>query len=56
MSSGGKVAGLSFDHVLQKLQSELAKSKETGAELQGLATVMTDIQDTLGGGMVSNPH
>lgn len=33
---------------------ELAKSKETGAELQTLATTMTDIQDTLGGGMVGS--
>lgn len=52
MSSGGKAAGLSFDLVLQKLQGELAKSKETGAELQGLATAMSDIQETLGGGLV----
>ncbi|KAK4683670.1 hypothetical protein P7C73_g6563, partial [Tremellales sp. Uapishka_1] len=51
MSSGGKASGLSFEHVLQKLQTELQKSKETGADLQGLATAMTDIQETLGGGL-----
>nr|XP_019008276.1 uncharacterized protein I206_06831 [Kwoniella pini CBS 10737]OCF47057.1 hypothetical protein I206_06831 [Kwoniella pini CBS 10737] len=51
MSSGGKSSGLSFDHVLTKLQNELRASKETGAELQTLATTFTDIQDTLGGGL-----
>ena len=51
-SSGGKAPALSFDHVLQRLQAELAKSKETGADLQGLTTAMTDIQDTLEGGLV----
>ncbi|WRT64575.1 uncharacterized protein IL334_001507 [Kwoniella shivajii] len=51
MSSGGKSGGLSFDHVLTKLQNELRASKETGAELQNLATAFTDIQDTLGGGL-----
>ncbi|KAL7419123.1 hypothetical protein Q5752_005959 [Cryptotrichosporon argae] len=51
MSAGGKASGLSFQHVLQKLQAELAKSKEAGQELQGLTTAMTDIQETLGGGL-----
>lgn len=53
-SSGGKPPALSFDHVLQRLQAELAKSKETGADLQGLTSAMTDIQDTLGGGLVGD--
>jgi hypothetical protein len=53
MSSGGKPGGLSFEHVLYRLQTELQRSKETGAELQGLTSAMTDIQDTLGGGLVS---
>ncbi len=53
MSSGGKAQGLNFDHVLHKLQTELQKSRETGVELQSLTTAMTDIQDTLSGGMVS---
>ena len=71
MSVGGKAGGLSFDHVLHKLQvcensissctadgdqAELARSKETGSELQNLATSMTDIQDTLGGGLVGVKH
>ncbi|WWD21686.1 hypothetical protein CI109_106172 [Kwoniella shandongensis] len=51
MSGGGKSSGLSFDHVLTKLQAELRASKETGAELQNLASTFTDIQDTLGGGL-----
>ncbi|KAK8847602.1 hypothetical protein IAR55_005461 [Kwoniella newhampshirensis] len=51
MSGGGKGSGLSFDHVLTKLQAELRASKETGAELQSLASTFTDIQDTLGGGL-----
>ncbi|TXT16079.1 hypothetical protein VHUM_00582 [Vanrija humicola] len=51
MSAGGKPNGLSFDHVLQKLQNELHRSKETTQELQGLNWSMTDVQDTLGGGL-----
>ncbi|EIW71048.1 hypothetical protein TREMEDRAFT_27547, partial [Tremella mesenterica DSM 1558] len=51
MSAGGKAPGLSFDHVLHKLQTELARSKETGQELDGLTSAMTDIQSTLGGGL-----
>lgn len=51
MSAGGKIQGLNFDHMLHKLQSELQKSRETGAELQSLTTAMSDIQDTLSGGM-----
>ncbi|ORX35850.1 hypothetical protein BD324DRAFT_629248, partial [Kockovaella imperatae] len=51
MSAGGKPNALSFNHVLHKLQTELAKSKETGSALQNLTTAMTDIQDTLGGGL-----
>lgn len=63
MSAGGKMNGLSFEHVLQKLQvrrllgfpdaqNELSKSKETSQELQGLNKAMSDVQDTLGGGLV----
>ncbi|WVN87267.1 uncharacterized protein L203_102444 [Cryptococcus depauperatus CBS 7841] len=51
MSGGGKAGSLSFDHVLSKLQAELHASKETGAELQNLATTFTGIQDTLSGGV-----
>ena len=66
MSAGGKMNGLSFEHVLQKLQvslkpqfrtdspqDELNKSKETSQELHGLNKTMSDVQDTMGGGLVS---
>ena len=46
--------GLSFDHLLNKIQSELQKSRETGVELHGLAGAMNEIQDTLGGSLVSS--
>jgi hypothetical protein len=44
--------GLSFDHILSRLQGELQKSRETGAELHSLSTAMNDIHDTLGGSVV----
>ncbi|CAE6478532.1 unnamed protein product [Rhizoctonia solani] len=47
--------GLSFDHILNKLQMELQRSRETGAELQHLTTAMSDIQDTMGGGAIPPP-
>lgn len=36
-------------------QAELAKSKDTGAELHLLSSSMGEIQDTLSGGIVSSP-
>ncbi|KAJ9100510.1 hypothetical protein QFC21_003550 [Naganishia friedmannii] len=51
MSAGGKAAGLNFDHVLHRLQTELQKSKDTGADLQNLTGTMTDIQETLNGNL-----
>ncbi|GHJ87254.1 hypothetical protein NliqN6_3656 [Naganishia liquefaciens] len=56
MSAGGKAAGLNFDHVLHRLQTELQKSKETGSELQGLTGAMTEIQDTLSGNVPPNEN
>ncbi|GAB1520666.1 hypothetical protein RhiTH_003751 [Rhizoctonia solani] len=47
--------GLSFDHILNKLQMELQRSRETGQELQSLTTAMNDIQDTMGGGTIPPP-
>jgi hypothetical protein len=54
-SLGGRAtkSGLTFDHILGRLQNELQKSREVGAELNGLTSAMNDIQDTLGGGVVS---
>ncbi|KAG9006813.1 hypothetical protein FRB94_000409 [Tulasnella sp. JGI-2019a] len=47
-------SGLTFDHILSRLQTELAKSRETGSELNQLTGTMVDIQDTLGGSLPSN--
>ena len=44
--------GLSFDVILGRLQGELQKSRETGAELTSLSAAMNDIHDTLGGNLV----
>ncbi|KAG9311491.1 hypothetical protein JVU11DRAFT_7687 [Chiua virens] len=50
-------SGLSFDHILSRLQGELQKSRDTGAELHSLTTAMNDIHDTLGGSLPPNiPH
>ena len=43
-------SGLTFDHILGRLQSELQKSREAGSDLHSLAGVMTDINETLAGG------
>ncbi len=45
-------SGLTFDHILSRLQGELQKSRETGAELHSLTGAMNDIHETLGGNMV----
>jgi len=47
--------GLTFEHILSRLQGELQKSRETGAELHSLSTAMNDIHDTLGGSVVRRP-
>jgi hypothetical protein len=48
-------SGLTFDHILSRLQGELQKSRETGAELHSLTGAMGDIHDTLGGALVCSP-
>ena len=45
--------GLTFDHILSRLQGELQKSQEMGAELHNLTGAMTDIHGALGGSFVS---
>ena len=45
-------SGLTFDHILSRLQGELQKSRETGAELHSLTNAMNDIHETLGGNIV----
>jgi hypothetical protein len=47
-------SGLTFDHILSRLQGELQKSRETGAELHSLTGAMNEIHDTLGGNIVSS--
>ncbi|KAJ8091227.1 hypothetical protein PM082_004203 [Marasmius tenuissimus] len=54
-------SGLTFDHILNRLQGELQKSRETGAELHSLTGAMNEIHDTLGAGNMPhnpppNPH
>ncbi|KAG5340641.1 hypothetical protein C0989_000896 [Termitomyces sp. Mn162] len=47
-------SGLTFDHILSRLQGELQKSRETGSELHTLSGAMNEIHDTLGGILPSN--
>ncbi|KAL0569495.1 hypothetical protein V5O48_012477 [Marasmius crinis-equi] len=54
-------SGLTFDHILTRLQGELQKSRETGAELHSLTGAMNEIHETLGAGNLPqnpppNPH
>ena len=44
---------LTFDQILSRLQGELQKSHETGAEPHNLAGTMNNIHNTLGGSLVS---
>lgn len=46
-------SGLTFEHILNRLQGELRKSSETGTELQSLHGTMSKDHDTLGGSLVS---
>ncbi|KIY43423.1 hypothetical protein FISHEDRAFT_10481, partial [Fistulina hepatica ATCC 64428] len=54
MRPPGAKSGLTFDHILSRLQGELQKSRDTGAELHSLTSAMGEIHDTLGGN--SAPH
>ncbi|TFK86123.1 hypothetical protein K466DRAFT_600587 [Polyporus arcularius HHB13444] len=47
-------SGLTFDHILSRLQGELQKSRETGAELHSLSSGLAEIHDTLGGNLPPN--
>ncbi|KAI9451957.1 hypothetical protein F5148DRAFT_1237689 [Russula earlei] len=44
-------SGITFDHILSRLQGELQKSRETGAELHSLTGAMNEIHETLGGNL-----
>ncbi|KAI0031846.1 hypothetical protein K488DRAFT_51159 [Vararia minispora EC-137] len=50
MRQPGK-SSLTFDHIINRLQGELQKSRETGAELHSLTGAMSDIHETLGGNL-----
>lgn len=45
-------SGLTFEHILNRLQGELQKSRETGSELHSLTGSMNDIHEVLGGNIV----
>ncbi|KAM6490157.1 hypothetical protein JOM56_014349 [Amanita muscaria] len=53
-------SGLSFNLIFGRLQGELQKSKDTGAELHNLTMALGEIHDTLGGSLPQNmpppPH
>ncbi|POY73091.1 hypothetical protein BMF94_3929 [Rhodotorula taiwanensis] len=42
--------GLSFEHVLSRLQGELQKSRDTGANLTDVNSTLTQVHDTFSGG------
>ena len=43
-------SGLSFEHVLSRLQGELQKSRDTSTNLGDLTSTLGEVHDTLGGG------
>ncbi|TKA51778.1 hypothetical protein B0A53_05464 [Rhodotorula sp. CCFEE 5036] len=43
-------SGLSFEHVLSRLQGELQKSRDTGVNLTDVNSTLTVVQDTFSGG------
>ncbi|EPQ50380.1 hypothetical protein GLOTRDRAFT_118337 [Gloeophyllum trabeum ATCC 11539] len=51
-------SGLTFDHILSRLQNELQKSRDTGSELHSLSDAMNSVHDTLGGAVAPSlpPH
>ncbi|PPR06464.1 hypothetical protein CVT24_002606 [Panaeolus cyanescens] len=46
--------GLTFDVVMSRLQGELQKSRETGAELTSLSGALNEINDTLSGNVAAS--
>lgn len=50
MRQPGK-SGLTFDLILSRLQGELQKSRETGAELGAVAGAIGEIGEVMGGGV-----
>ncbi|CEH13786.1 FOG: FHA domain [Ceraceosorus bombacis] len=50
-------SGMSFEHIFSKLQSELQRSRDHSSELGGLAHAITEVGETMQGGMppMQNP-
>ena len=46
-------SGMTFDHILSRLQGEIQKCRETSAELHSLTEAMNEIHKSLGGNLVS---
>ncbi|KAI5478422.1 cell cycle arrest in response to pheromone-related protein [Pseudohyphozyma bogoriensis] len=55
-SGGSGSNGLSFDHVLSRLQGELQKSRDTGSHLGDLNSTLNEVHDHLGGGIPPPPN
>ncbi|KAF9493145.1 hypothetical protein BDN71DRAFT_1591270 [Pleurotus eryngii] len=53
MRASGK-NGLTFEHILNRLQGKLQKSRETETELQSLNRTMNEVDATLTGSLPSN--
>jgi hypothetical protein len=49
---GANKSGLTFEHILSRLQNGLLQSRETGQELNRLGDQMSEISDTLSGNNV----
>ncbi|KAJ7248253.1 SMAD/FHA domain-containing protein [Mycena haematopus] len=54
MGAGARAPGrgLTLDHIFSRLQAELAKSRETGRDLQVLTGALAGVEETLGGVLV----
>lgn len=48
-------SGVNIDQVLSRLQTELQKSRDTGADLGSLTSTIGEIHDTLGGNLPAPP-
>ncbi|GAA5979384.1 hypothetical protein JCM11641_005019 [Rhodosporidiobolus odoratus] len=47
---GGMGNGVGFEHMLSRVQGELQKARDTGANLADVNMTLTQVHDTLGGG------
>ena len=49
MRPPGKSSGLTFDHIISRLQGELSKSRETGTDLNNVSGSINEIGDIISG-------